>query len=106
MPWLDPPECTAAQDALARGNPVEAAQTLLACCHQHHRRVRQLRVEIAQALVRQAQELVEAGQPEPAQCCLQLAQRCAALQPQALALQQQIEDALQARRQAGEVPPT
>ncbi|MCL6501173.1 MAG: hypothetical protein K6T86_00720 [Pirellulales bacterium] len=129
MRWLDPPECTAAQDALERGNLVEAASVLLACPHQGHRRVRQLLTEISAKLIRHAREEFAAAQTNAAQTnaaqtnaaqtnaaqpvarwdlprleaaarTLELAARCAALNQDGLAIQQRIAEAQQQHRDA------
>lgn len=99
MVWLDPRVCLAARDALQRGNPTEAARLLLASHALHHRAVRNLLVEVGQHLVREAQQRFTAGELEAAEASLSLAARCMALEPEALALQQKVAEALTLQRQ-------
>lgn len=99
MIWLDPRECLAARDALARGNPSEAAQLLLASKSPQHRAVRRLLEETAEHLVRQARQHLQGGELESAEATLALAARCMPLKPDALALQRQVAEGLSLQRQ-------
>ncbi|GIW93023.1 MAG: hypothetical protein KatS3mg110_1064 [Pirellulaceae bacterium] len=99
MAWLDPPECTAARDALQQGNAVEAARLLLASRYPHHRAVRKLKLEVSGRLVQMAEQQVQEGQWEAARGSIELAAQCAALEGKALELQRRIAEASRARQQ-------
>ena len=94
MGWLDPTECTAAQDYLQQKRPVEAAKVLLQGRHREHRAVRRLLGEVGQELVAKAEGEVEAGAWAVAQATLRLAAECAALDQRGLRLQARIDEAL------------
>lgn len=98
MLWLDPQECLAAQDALQRGNPAEAARLLLSSKNPEHRTVRRLLSEAGQRLAEQAQQQFEAGELEAAEACLNLAAQCLPLQGEALACQRKVAQALDQQR--------
>lgn len=99
MAWLDPPECVAARDCLEQGNPAAAARLLLSSKYPQHRAIRKLLLEAGRRLVEAAEEQFRAGQLEAAEAAIGLAARCMALEGNALALQQQIVQALQQAQQ-------
>ncbi|MCR4415339.1 MAG: hypothetical protein NUV77_23245 [Thermoguttaceae bacterium] len=98
MAWLDPPECVAARDALAAGNPTQAAQRLLASKYPQHREVRRLLAEAGNRLVETARRQYESGHVEAAFEAIQWAGRCMPLEGDALALSHSIAAAHEARR--------
>jgi len=99
MAWLDPPECAAARDSLEQGNPAEAARLLLGAKYRQHRVVRKLLLEAGRRLVQEAEEQFQAGHVEAAEASIQLAAQCMALEGNALALQQQIAQAMRQKQQ-------
>ena len=103
MGIFDPACCKQAEECLARGLVVEAARILLPYKPQGHRRVLELLHEAAQRLVQEAQKLWEQeGALESALECVQLAAQCAALDGAGQVLREQLESALQRRRQAAQ----
>ncbi len=91
MGFLDPPECQAARDCLARGQAIEAARILSKTKYPEHRAVRNLRVEIGQDLLCKAKEAFGAGQVQAAYEMLQWAAQCIQLEGEGLILQKEVE---------------
>lgn len=103
MGWqdvFDPPECRQARAHLAAGQPHLAAGALLDCRYAEHRAVIQLRREVQQALLAEAQAAHQNQQTEAAREALDWAEKCGTLPVEAVALRAQVEQAAaeQARR--------
>lgn len=85
-----PKECKAAEDSLACGNVIAAANVLLASDQRDHREVRILRQKVQSRLQDLAREAFNREEISAAWQAIELARQCEALAPEAQALWERI----------------
>lgn len=95
MGWLDPKECTAAKDHLAKGHPIEAARILLESKYRHHRAVRNLLMDVQKTLLEEARRHWQASEIDAAAELVAWAKKCGDPPPESVPFCQQVEEAYQ-----------